>query len=156
MRGWTAILQHVTDRSIPCTPPDTQLFGLLMRSLQTIFVSRTDKDSRATVAREIERRTKAERGQWHRQLLIFPEGTTTNGSAIITFKVRRRSCVSGGGSFRFRLLVDRSLARSLDPTIRAHIDRPIHPLITHPQHNRRAPLPRACPSSLSSSGTPTD
>ena len=45
----------------------------MMRALQTIFVSRTDKDSRANVAREIERRTKTERGQWHRQLLIFPE-----------------------------------------------------------------------------------
>lgn len=57
-----------------------------MLALQTIFVSRTDKDSRATVAREIERRTKTERGLWHRQLLIFPEGTTTNSEAVITFK----------------------------------------------------------------------
>jgi 1-acyl-sn-glycerol-3-phosphate acyltransferase len=49
------------------------VFGSMMNALQTIFVSRTDKDSRATVAREIERRTKTERGLWHRQLLIFPE-----------------------------------------------------------------------------------
>lgn len=44
-----------------------------MQALQTIFVARTDKDSRANTAREIERRTKTMRGLWHRQLLIFPE-----------------------------------------------------------------------------------
>jgi lysophosphatidylcholine acyltransferase/lyso-PAF acetyltransferase len=33
------------------------------------------------------KRSKTERGQWHRQLLVFPEGTTTNGSAVISFKV---------------------------------------------------------------------
>ncbi|KAM3576955.1 hypothetical protein VYU27_001097 [Nannochloropsis oceanica] len=62
-------------------------FGGLMQQVQCIFVSRTDKDSRTTVADEILRRSKVERGLWHRQLLVFPEGTTTNGSAVISFKV---------------------------------------------------------------------
>ncbi len=56
-------------------------------TVQCIFVSRTDKDSRTTVANEITKRTKTERGQWHRQLLVFPEGTTTNNTAVISFKV---------------------------------------------------------------------
>ncbi len=108
-----------------------------MRSLQTIFVSRTDKDSRATVAREIERRTKAERGQWHRQLLIFPEGTTTNGSAIITFKVRRRSCVWGG--VVSLSIVGRSLARLTQPPTVLTID----PSIPSPTRNTTGG--RLCP-----------
>lgn len=59
-------VSRLENKSIP-------IFGPMMHALQTIFVSRTDKDSRATVAKEIERRTKTECGQWHRQLLIFPE-----------------------------------------------------------------------------------
>ena len=33
------------------------------------------------VSREMEKRTKAERGQWGRTLFLFPEGTTTNGTS---------------------------------------------------------------------------
>lgn len=32
------------------------------------------------VSREMEKRAKAERGQWGRTLFLFPEGTTTNGT----------------------------------------------------------------------------
>lgn len=67
-------------------PHPVSLFPL-RPTVQCIFVSRTDKDSRTTVADEILRRSKVERGLWHRQLLVFPEGTTTNGSAVISFKV---------------------------------------------------------------------
>lgn len=68
--------------------PPSQIFGPMMRALQTIFVSRTDKDSRANVAREIERRTKTERGQWHRQLLIFPEVVLEEPSDDFVFTLR--------------------------------------------------------------------
>lgn len=37
------------------------------------------------VAKEIETRTKHERGQWGRPLMLFPEGTTTNGTARESF-----------------------------------------------------------------------
>ena len=58
-------------------------FGSLAIAVQSIFVDRKDPDSKhKTVAAIKERATNA---AWP-PLLIFPEGTCTNGEALITFK----------------------------------------------------------------------
>jgi len=57
--------------------------GRVARSLQTIFVDRRDKDSKRTATKAIRERTEV--AGWPKTLL-FPEGTCTNGRALITFK----------------------------------------------------------------------
>jgi lysophosphatidylcholine acyltransferase/lyso-PAF acetyltransferase len=59
------------------------LVGAVVRGMQCILVDRTSADSRKQVLNAILERVK-EPG-WP-QTLIFPEGTTTNGRALITFK----------------------------------------------------------------------
>ncbi|KAI2662581.1 Lysophosphatidylcholine acyltransferase 2 [Labeo rohita] len=54
------------------------------QSLAPVLVSRKDPDSRRNTILEIERRAKSG-GHWP-QVLIFPEGTCTNRSCLITFK----------------------------------------------------------------------
>ncbi|XP_053457967.1 lysophosphatidylcholine acyltransferase 2 [Nycticebus coucang] len=60
------------------------LVGRLLRAVQPILVSRVDPDSRKNTINEIIKRTTSE-GKWP-QLLVFPEGTCTNRSCLITFK----------------------------------------------------------------------
>ncbi|XP_067853971.1 lysophosphatidylcholine acyltransferase 2 [Heptranchias perlo] len=60
------------------------LFGLLLQYVQPVLVSRTETDSRKKTIEEITKRAKS-RGKWP-QLMIFPEGTCTNRSCLITFK----------------------------------------------------------------------
>uniref|UniRef100_A0A8D0AC26 Lysophosphatidylcholine acyltransferase 2 n=1 Tax=Sander lucioperca TaxID=283035 RepID=A0A8D0AC26_SANLU len=60
------------------------IFGRLVRCLQPVLVSRKDPDSRKNTIQEIESRAKSG-GHWP-QVLIFPEGTCTNRSCLITFK----------------------------------------------------------------------
>ncbi|KAM4603022.1 lysophosphatidylcholine acyltransferase 2 isoform 2-T2 [Polymixia lowei] len=55
-----------------------------VRCLQPVLVSRQDPDSRKNTIREIDSRAKSG-GHWP-QVLIFPEGTCTNRSCLITFK----------------------------------------------------------------------
>ncbi|XP_003969581.1 lysophosphatidylcholine acyltransferase 2 [Takifugu rubripes] len=62
----------------------TPIFGRLVRCLQPVLVSRKDPDSRKNTIQEIESRAKSA-GHWP-QVLIFPEGTCTNRSCLITFK----------------------------------------------------------------------
>uniref|UniRef100_A0A3P9NHN4 Lysophosphatidylcholine acyltransferase 2 n=1 Tax=Poecilia reticulata TaxID=8081 RepID=A0A3P9NHN4_POERE len=62
----------------------TPLFGRIIRCFQPVLVSRTDPDSRKHTILAIESRAKSE-GRWP-QVLIFPEGTCTNRSCLITFK----------------------------------------------------------------------
>ncbi|XP_066050676.1 lysophosphatidylcholine acyltransferase 2 [Chamaea fasciata] len=62
----------------------TPVFGTILGSLQPVAVSRQDPDSRKNTVAEITRRSLS-RGQWP-QILIFPEGTCTNRSCLITFK----------------------------------------------------------------------
>ncbi|XP_015495229.1 lysophosphatidylcholine acyltransferase 2 isoform X3 [Parus major] len=62
----------------------TPVFGTILSSLQPVAVSRQDPDSRKNTVAEITRRALS-RGQWP-QILIFPEGTCTNRSCLITFK----------------------------------------------------------------------
>ncbi|KAM4744545.1 lysophosphatidylcholine acyltransferase 2 [Anableps anableps] len=62
----------------------TPIFGRFVRCLQPVLVSRKDPDSRKNTILAIETRAKSE-GRWP-QVLIFPEGTCTNRSCLITFK----------------------------------------------------------------------
>nr|XP_033797322.1 lysophosphatidylcholine acyltransferase 2 isoform X3 [Geotrypetes seraphini] len=61
------------------------ILGRLLRATQPILVSRVDADSRKNTANEIERRATSN-GEWP-QVLIFPEGTCSNRSCLITFKL---------------------------------------------------------------------
>uniref|UniRef100_A0A7M4E4V1 Lysophosphatidylcholine acyltransferase 2 n=1 Tax=Crocodylus porosus TaxID=8502 RepID=A0A7M4E4V1_CROPO len=60
------------------------IFGRILSSLQPVLVSRQDPDSRRNTINEITKRATSA-GQWP-QILIFPEGTCTNRSCLITFK----------------------------------------------------------------------
>ncbi|XP_033124679.1 lysophosphatidylcholine acyltransferase 2-like isoform X2 [Anneissia japonica] len=60
------------------------LFGILVRALQPVFVSRTDPHSRQNTVREIIRRSQP--GSEWPQILIFPEGTCANRTCLISFK----------------------------------------------------------------------
>ncbi|XP_061670624.1 lysophosphatidylcholine acyltransferase 2 [Syngnathoides biaculeatus] len=62
----------------------TPIFGRFVRCLQPVLVSRKDPDSRKNTIQEIVGRAKSG-GLWP-QVLIFPEGTCTNRSCLITFK----------------------------------------------------------------------
>ncbi|KAL2088392.1 hypothetical protein ACEWY4_015291 [Coilia grayii] len=62
----------------------TPIFGRFLRCLQPVLVSRKDPDSRRNTIKEIESRSTSG-GVWP-QVLIFPEGTCTNRSCLITFK----------------------------------------------------------------------
>eukprot|EP00931_Biecheleriopsis_adriatica_P017419 TRINITY_DN12515_c0_g1_i2.p1 TRINITY_DN12515_c0_g1~~TRINITY_DN12515_c0_g1_i2.p1 ORF type:complete len:519 (-),score=72.35 TRINITY_DN12515_c0_g1_i2:113-1669(-) len=61
------------------------LLGPIMIALSCIFVDRKDPESRNVAKQALQRRA-AERGQWP-QTLVFPEGTCTNGSVLVQFKV---------------------------------------------------------------------
>ncbi|XP_072823488.1 lysophosphatidylcholine acyltransferase 2 isoform X2 [Vicugna pacos] len=63
---------------------EVPLIGRLLRTLQPVLVSRVDPDSRKNTINEIIRRATSG-GEWP-QMLIFPEGTCTNRSCLITFK----------------------------------------------------------------------
>ena len=56
----------------------------LMEFTQPVYVKREDPDSRQNTIREIKRRA-ATGGKWP-QIIIFPEGTCTNRSCLISFK----------------------------------------------------------------------
>ncbi|XP_019605339.2 lysophosphatidylcholine acyltransferase 2 [Rhinolophus sinicus] len=60
------------------------LIGRLLRAVQPVLVSRVDPDSRKNTINEIIRRATSG-GEWP-QILVFPEGTCTNRSCLITFK----------------------------------------------------------------------
>ncbi|XP_064610351.1 lysophosphatidylcholine acyltransferase 1-like [Liolophura sinensis] len=60
------------------------IFGTLIRYTQPVFVSREDPDSRVNTIKEIKRRAQSN-GKWP-QIVIFPEGTCTNRSCLISFK----------------------------------------------------------------------
>eukprot|EP01080_Neovahlkampfia_damariscottae_P003699 gene3699-6513_t len=62
---------------------DNPILGPLYKAVQAIFVKRTTKESRKQVVEEICHRATT---PGYPYLLIFPEGTTCNGTAIITLK----------------------------------------------------------------------
>uniref|UniRef100_A0A669DB96 Lysophosphatidylcholine acyltransferase 1 n=1 Tax=Oreochromis niloticus TaxID=8128 RepID=A0A669DB96_ORENI len=63
---------------------DIPLWGTLIKYIRPVFVSRSDQDSRKKTVEEIKRRARSG-GEWP-QIMIFPEGTCTNRSCLITFK----------------------------------------------------------------------
>ncbi|XP_074646514.1 lysophosphatidylcholine acyltransferase 2-like [Tubulanus polymorphus] len=63
---------------------DIFLFGHLIRTTQPVYVSRDNQGSRIDTIEEIKRRA-VSGGAWS-QVMIFPEGTCTNRSCLITFK----------------------------------------------------------------------
>ena len=63
---------------------DLLFIGKCVQFAQAIFVSRDDKDSREKCKQEIRRRANSSL-PW-RQFLIFPEGTTSNRKALMSFK----------------------------------------------------------------------
>ncbi|KAM4722055.1 lysophosphatidylcholine acyltransferase 2 [Rhinophrynus dorsalis] len=60
------------------------IFGRILKAIQPVLVSRVDPDSRKNTINEIAKRAKSE-GHWP-QVLLFPEGTCTNRSCLISFK----------------------------------------------------------------------
>ncbi|XP_041375841.1 lysophosphatidylcholine acyltransferase 2-like isoform X2 [Gigantopelta aegis] len=60
------------------------IFGTFIEFTQPVLVRREDPDSRANTIREIRRRCQSG-GLWP-QIFIFPEGTCTNRSCLITYK----------------------------------------------------------------------
>lgn len=63
---------------------DIPVWGTLIKFIRPVFVSRSDPDSRRKTVEEIKRRA-CSGGEWP-QIMIFPEGTCTNRSCLITFK----------------------------------------------------------------------
>ncbi|XP_042551107.1 lysophosphatidylcholine acyltransferase 1 [Dipodomys spectabilis] len=72
----SSIVMKAESRNIP-------IWGTLIRYIRPVFVSRSDQDSRRKTVEEIKRR--AQSGTWP-QIMIFPEGTCTNRTCLITFK----------------------------------------------------------------------
>uniref|UniRef100_A0A674IT86 Lysophosphatidylcholine acyltransferase 1 n=1 Tax=Terrapene triunguis TaxID=2587831 RepID=A0A674IT86_9SAUR len=66
---------------------DIPVWGTLIKYIRPVFVSRSDQDSRRKTVEEIKRRAQSD-GKWP-QIMIFPEGTCTNRSCLITFKPGR-------------------------------------------------------------------
>uniref|UniRef100_A0A8C3TCT5 Lysophosphatidylcholine acyltransferase 1 n=1 Tax=Chelydra serpentina TaxID=8475 RepID=A0A8C3TCT5_CHESE len=66
---------------------DIPVWGTLIKYIRPVFVSRSDQDSRRKTVEEIKRRAQSN-GKWP-QIMIFPEGTCTNRSCLITFKPGR-------------------------------------------------------------------
>uniref|UniRef100_A0A3Q2P588 Lysophosphatidylcholine acyltransferase 1 n=1 Tax=Fundulus heteroclitus TaxID=8078 RepID=A0A3Q2P588_FUNHE len=63
---------------------DIPVWGTLIKYIRPVFVSRSDQNSRKKTVEEIKRRAHYG-GDWP-QIMIFPEGTCTNRSCLITFK----------------------------------------------------------------------
>jgi lysophosphatidylcholine acyltransferase / lyso-PAF acetyltransferase len=63
---------------------DIPIIGHLVKAAQMILVGRDDKVKRSNTVEEIKKRADP-KSEWP-QVLIFPEGTTTNGCSLITFK----------------------------------------------------------------------
>ncbi|XP_062997562.1 lysophosphatidylcholine acyltransferase 2 [Elgaria multicarinata webbii] len=77
MAGLPSTVSRQENLSVP-------ILGRILGALQPVVVSRTDPDSRRNTINEIMRR--ATSGEQWPQVLIFPEGTCTNRSCLITFK----------------------------------------------------------------------
>ncbi|XP_034532056.1 lysophospholipid acyltransferase LPCAT4 [Notolabrus celidotus] len=74
-------LATVVSRSENCSLP---VIGALLEFNQSVLVSRNDPESRKKAVAELTERLTSD-GYWP-QMLMFPEGTTSNGSALIKFK----------------------------------------------------------------------
>ncbi|XP_053715828.1 lysophospholipid acyltransferase LPCAT4 [Synchiropus splendidus] len=74
-------LPTVVSRSENCSLP---VIGALLEFNQSVLVSRKDPESRKMAVAQLSERLTSN-GYWP-QMLMFPEGTTTNGCALIKFK----------------------------------------------------------------------
>ncbi|XP_076470898.1 lysophosphatidylcholine acyltransferase 1-like [Babylonia areolata] len=75
--GLTSVVAKAESQHIPC-------FGKIIQFSQPVLVSRDDPDSRQNTIKEIQRRSQSG-GKWP-QIFIFPEGTCSNRSCLISFK----------------------------------------------------------------------
>lgn len=75
--GLPFIVSREENKNIP-------LIGKCIQFAQAIFVRREDRDSRQKALSEINNRVHSDE-PW-KQFLLFPEGTTTNGKALMSFK----------------------------------------------------------------------
>ncbi|XP_057352709.1 lysophosphatidylcholine acyltransferase 1 isoform X2 [Manis pentadactyla] len=73
----SSIVMKAESRDIP-------IWGTLIKYIRPVFVSRSDQASRRKTVEEIRRRAQSN-GKWP-QIMIFPEGTCTNRTCLITFK----------------------------------------------------------------------
>lgn len=73
----SSIVMKAESRDIP-------IWGTLIRYIRPVLVSRSDQDSRRKTVEEIRRRALSQ-GRWP-QIMIFPEGTCTNRTCLISFK----------------------------------------------------------------------
>ncbi|CAN6836431.1 unnamed protein product [Brassica oleracea] len=58
--------------------------GTIIRAMQVIYVNRFSQESRKNAVHEIKRKASSDRFP---RLLLFPEGTTTNGKVLISFQL---------------------------------------------------------------------
>lgn len=72
-----AVVSRSENRNLP-------VIGALLEFNQAVLVSRKDPESRKKAIAQVTERLTSD-GYWP-QMLMFPEGTTTNGSALIKFK----------------------------------------------------------------------
>ncbi|KPP68656.1 lysophospholipid acyltransferase LPCAT4-like, partial [Scleropages formosus] len=75
--GLPTVVSRSENTSLP-------VIGALLEFNQSLLVSRKDPESRRRCAAQLSERLQSN-GRWP-QMLLFPEGTTTNGQALIKFK----------------------------------------------------------------------
>ena len=79
--GYSADIPSIVSRSTNIKIP---IVGYIFRLMQPILVTREDDTKKESTIDEIKRRASSA-NEWP-QVFIFPEGTTTNGSCLISFK----------------------------------------------------------------------
>jgi lysophosphatidylcholine acyltransferase/lyso-PAF acetyltransferase len=81
--GLDAPVSYVAKAAVKGYP----MAGVIAQGLQSVFVDRDNKEARDGIMGLIENRVQnIKNGKQLPQLMIFPEGTTTNGQYIISFK----------------------------------------------------------------------
>ena len=79
--GYSADIPSIVSRSTNINIP---VVGYIFRLMQPILVTREDDSKKESTIDEIKKRASSS-NDWP-QVFIFPEGTTTNGSCLISFK----------------------------------------------------------------------
>jgi len=90
--SWLDIYYFISSRFCPSflskkEVVDYPLIGRIAVGLQSVFVNRDNRDDKNSILDSIEERAaKIRANKNYPQVLIFPEGTTTNGKYLISFK----------------------------------------------------------------------
>lgn len=90
--SWSDILYHINSEYKPCFiskagVANYPVVGLFAKLIQCLFIERENVDQHAAVVRKLtERVENIRQGKNFSKLIIFPEGTTTNGNYVIPFK----------------------------------------------------------------------